>query len=136
MFNVQFTSSSSYTICFSVISIACTMMYCSFSSNVTGTGHCCNIRICVCGVNLFSIDKKCTLLNKHQFGSGSSNITGRMDIYKFLPCQLQCHMSVHSSYWIVLGCKLVTVVLIWNSKHAVREHGWCWVCELCGCIFV
>jgi len=66
LFPVMFTSSSSCTICISAISIACTMRYCCFVSDCTGTSYWCNIRICVF-VNLLSIDKKCALLNKCHF---------------------------------------------------------------------
>ena len=42
--------SSSYTVCFSVINIACTVRYCCLSSNVTGTVSAITLGFVYCAV--------------------------------------------------------------------------------------
>jgi hypothetical protein len=61
-----------------------------------------------------SSDEKCSLINNHQFVWRFKYFWVSGHIYIFA-IWLQCHISVHHTYWLVLGCKSMTVILVCNS---------------------
>jgi len=109
----MFTNSSSPTVCFSVISIACTMRYCCLSSNVTGTCHCCNIRICVLNTFLWEQNECVNLFSNYENVLHTTSIRVAMEFQislAELPYINLCHVSYSVTYLYTTVTKLFLVV--------------------------
>ena len=101
LFRVRFTSIFSPNFCFIFIIIPFKMRYCCFSSSVSSTCHCYNVRI-VALHTFVSEQKECfNLLSNDEKCSFSTNIRMAMEVQiclaEFFPSWLQCHMSVYYS---------------------------------------
>ena len=111
LFPLTFTNYSSPTICFSAISIACTIRYCYSSSNVTGTVTAVTLEFVYCTLFcritnsvliVFSVDAKWALLKTSRWPQRFRYIWLNERISSFMMLVIVLYICRHLLNWALL----------------------------------